>query len=157
MIRIGSLALVIGAVLSSPVSAQSELVERGDYLVNGVLTCGNCHTPKGPSGEIRDKAFSGGTSWDEPPFKVTASNITQDKETGIGNYTDAELKQLLRKGIKRNGTRVAMIMPSGFYEIMTDRDLKAVIAYLRTIKPIRNAVPEPIYKISQGPSCSPGR
>ena len=138
MIRIGSLALVIGAVLSSPVSAQSELVERGDYLVNGILTCGNCHTPKGPSGEIRDKAFSGGASWDEPPFKVTAPNITQDKETGIGNYTDAELKQLLRKGVKRNGTRVAMIMPSGFYEIMTDRDLDAVIAYLRTIKPIRN-------------------
>ena len=156
MIRIGSLALVIGAVLSSPVSAQSELVERGDYLVNGILTCGNCHTPKGPSGEIRDKAFSGGASWDEQPFKVTAPNITQDTETGIGNYTDAELKQLLRKGIKRNGTRVAMIMPSGFYEIMTDRDLDAVIAYLRTIKPIRNAVPEPIYKISQGHPVPPG-
>ncbi|MGY3594806.1 mono/diheme cytochrome c family protein [Bradyrhizobium sp. USDA 4341] len=156
MIRIGSLALVIGAVLSSPVSAQSELVARGDYLVNGILTCGNCHTPKGPSGEIRDKAFSGGASWDQPPFKVTASNITQDKETGIGNYTDAELRQLLRKGVKRNGARVAMIMPSGFYEIMTDRDLDAVIAYLRTIKPIRNAVPEPVYKMAQEHPVPPG-
>ena len=156
MIRIGSLALVIGAVLTNPASAQSELVARGDYLVNGILTCGNCHTPKGPSGEIRDRAFSGGASWDEPPFKVTAPNITQDTETGIGNYTDAELKQLLRKGIKRSGTRVAMIMPSGFYEIMTDRDLDAVIAYLRTIKPIRNAVPEPIYKMAQGHPVPPG-
>ena len=98
MIRIGSLALVIGAVLTNPASAQSELVARGDYLVNGILTCGNYHTPKGPSGEIRDRAFSGGASWDEPPFKVTAPNITQDTQTGIGNNTDAELKQLLRKG-----------------------------------------------------------
>jgi len=100
--------------------ADTDLVKRGDYLVNGILTCGNCHTPKGPSGDISEKAFSGGLSWDEPPFKVTAPNITQDKETGIGNYTDAELKEVLRKGIKRNGVPVAMIMPSGFYEIMTD-------------------------------------
>ena len=71
---------------------ERDLVKRGDYLVNGILTCGNCHTPKGPQGDIMDKAFSGGLSWDEPPFKVTAPNITQDKETGIGSYTDAELK-----------------------------------------------------------------
>jgi hypothetical protein len=81
-----------------------------------------------------EKAFSGGLSWDEPPFKVTAPNITPDKETGIGNYSDAELKEVMRKGIKRNGVPVAMIMPSGFYEIMTDRDLDAAIAYLHTIK-----------------------
>jgi mono/diheme cytochrome c family protein len=105
---------------------------------------------------MTDRAFSGGLSWDEPPFKATAPNITQDKETGIGNYTDAELKQLMRKGIKRNGAPVAMVMPSGFYEIMTDRDLDAVIAYLRTIKPIRNTVPNPIYRIEQGHPIPPG-
>jgi mono/diheme cytochrome c family protein len=103
-----------------------------------------------------DKAFSGGLEFDEPPFKVTAPNITQDKQTGIGDYTDAELKKVLRKGIKRNGVPVAMIMPSGFYEIMTERDLDAVIAYLRTIKPIKNAVPDPIYKIPQGHPIPPG-
>ncbi|HZP71602.1 MAG TPA: c-type cytochrome [Pseudolabrys sp.] len=137
-------------------TANSDLVKRGDYLVNGILTCGNCHTPKGPQGDITDKAFSGGLSWDEPPFKVTAPNITQDKETGIGSYSDAELKRVLRKGIKRNGVPVAMIMPSGFYEIMTERDLDAVIAYLRTIKPVKNTVPEPVYKIPQGHPVPPG-
>ena len=156
MIRSGLLAFVIGVVLAGTASAQSDLVKRGDYLVNGILTCGNCHTPKGPSGDIKDKAFSGGLSWDEPPFKVTAPNITQDRETGIGNYTDAELKQLMRKGIKRNGAPVAMVMPSGFYEVMTDRDLDAVIAYLHTIKPIKNAVPDPIYKMAQGHPIPPG-
>jgi mono/diheme cytochrome c family protein len=136
--------------------ADTDLVKRGDYLVNGILTCGNCHTPKGPSGDIAEKAFSGGLSWDEPPFKVTAPNITQDKETGIGDYTDAELKEVLRKGIKRNGVPVAMVMPSGFYEIMTDRDLDAVIAYLRTIKPIKNTVPDPVYRMPQGHPIPPG-
>jgi mono/diheme cytochrome c family protein len=150
---------VFGTVLVGSASAQSgnaDLIKRGDYLVNGILTCGNCHTPKGPQGDIMDKAYSGGLSWDEPPFKVTAPNITQDKETGIGSYTDAELKQVLRKGIKRNGVPVAMIMPSGYYEIMTDRDLDAVIAYLKTIKPIKNTVADPVYKIPQGHPIPPG-
>jgi mono/diheme cytochrome c family protein len=141
---------------AQPDKAQSDLVERGGYLVNGILTCGNCHSPKGPAGDIADKAFSGGLSWDEPPFKVTAPNITQDKETGIGDYTDAQLKEVMRKGIKRNGVPVAMLMPSGFYEIMTERDLDAVIAYLRTIKPISNTVPDPVYKMVQGHPVPPG-
>jgi mono/diheme cytochrome c family protein len=157
--RLALFAGAVGIALAGAANAQSansDLIKRGDYLVNGILTCGNCHTPKGPQGDIMDKAFSGGLSWDEPPFKVTAPNITQDKETGIGNYTDAELKQVLRKGIKKNGVPVAMIMPSGFYEIMTDRDLDAVIAYLKTIKPIKNTVADPVYKIPQGHPVPPG-
>jgi mono/diheme cytochrome c family protein len=158
MIRTGLMALAFGMALIGGAQAQSsaDLVKRGDYLVNGILTCGNCHTPKGPPATIAGKDFSGGLSWDEPPFKVTAPNITQDKETGIGAYTDAELKQVLRKGIKRNGVPIAMVMPSGFYEIMTERDLDAVIAYLRTIKPISNKVADPIYKMQQGHPVPPG-
>ncbi|MBI2714670.1 MAG: c-type cytochrome [Rhizobiales bacterium] len=149
MIRTGLLALVFGATLIGTASAQSDLVKRGDYLVNGLLTCGNCHTPKGPTGDIMEKAFSGGLSWDEPPFKVTAPNITPDKETGIGSWTDTQIKTALRKGVRPNGTPLAMIMPSDFYEIMTERDLNAVVAYLRTLKPIKNKVPDPIYKMQQ--------
>jgi len=156
MIRPALLALALSAALIGTADAQSDLVKRGDYLVNGILTCGNCHSPKGPTGDIPGKLFSGGLSWDEPPFKVTAPNITQDKETGIGAWTDAELKRLLRKGIKKNGVPIAMVMPAGFYEIMTERDLDAVIAYLRTIKPIKNTVPDPIYKMPQGHPIPPG-
>jgi mono/diheme cytochrome c family protein len=155
MIRL-IVAFVAFAAATGVANAQSDLVKRGAYLVNGILTCGNCHTPKGPTGDITDKAFSGGLSWDEPPFKVTAPNITQDKETGIGNYTDAELKTVMRKGINRNGVPVAMVMPSGFYEIMTDRDLDAVIAYLHTLKPISNKVADPIYKMQQHHPIPPG-
>jgi mono/diheme cytochrome c family protein len=136
--------------------AQSDLVKRGDYLVNGILTCGNCHTPKGPTGDIKDKAFSGGLSWDEPPFKVTAPNITQDKETGIGNWSDADIKKLMRTGLLPNGVHIAMVMPTGFYHIMTDGDLDAVVAYLRTIKPISNRVQDPVYKMQQVEAVFPG-
>jgi mono/diheme cytochrome c family protein len=156
LLRIIAAFIFTFAITFSGARADTDLVKRGDYLVNGILTCGNCHTPKGPSGDIADRAFSGGLSWDEAPFKVTAPNITQDKETGIGAYTDAELKQVLRKGIKRNGVAVAMVMPSGFYEIMTDRDLDAVIAYLRTINPIKNTVPDPVYRMPQGHPIPPG-
>jgi mono/diheme cytochrome c family protein len=156
MLRFIAAIIIASAITLDCANAQSDLVKRGDYLVNGIMTCGNCHTPKGPTGDIMDKAFSGGLSWDDPPFKVTAANITPDKETGIGNYTDAQLKQVLRKGIKRTGVPVAMVMPSGFYEIMTERDLDAVIAYLHTIKPIKNEVPAPIYKMPQGHPIPPG-
>jgi mono/diheme cytochrome c family protein len=156
MTRLGLLAILLATVTAAPASAETP-AERGSYLVNTVLTCGNCHTPKGPNGQdVMEKAFSGGLSWDEPPFKVTAPNITPDKATGIGNYTDAQLRTVLRKGVKANGVPVAMVMPSGFYEIMTERDLNAVVAYLHTLKPISNKVPDPIYKMPQGHPIPPG-
>jgi mono/diheme cytochrome c family protein len=156
MTRLGLVAISLAMILAEPASGQTP-AERGSYLVNTVLTCGNCHTPKGPTGQdVMEKAFSGGLSWDEPPFKVTAPNITPDKATGIGNYTDAQLKTVLRKGIKRDGVPVAMVMPSGFYEIMTERDLNAVVAYLHTLKPISNKVADPVYKMPQGHPIPPG-
>src|SRR5712691_5432403 len=121
MIRFGTILLVVAATMGTA-NAQSDLVKRGDYLVNGLLTCGNCHTPKGPTGDIMDKAFSGGLEFDEPPFKVTAPNITPDKDTGIGNWSDADIKKVMRTGVRPNGVNVAVIMPTGFYEIMTDND-----------------------------------
>jgi mono/diheme cytochrome c family protein len=156
MIRFVSTLLAAFAVTLGFAHAQSDLVKRGDYLVNGIMTCGNCHSPKGPTGDIPGKLFSGGLSWDEPPFKVTAPNITQDKDTGIGGWTDAQIKTLMRTGILPNGAHIAMIMPTGFYHIMTDSDLNAVVAYLRTIKPISNKVADPIYKMPQVEHVLPG-
>jgi mono/diheme cytochrome c family protein len=107
MIRL-SIAAAFASVFALVTSASmaDTLVERGGYLVNTIMTCQNCHTPKGPTGDIADKAFSGGLSWDEPPFKVTAPNITQDPETGIGNWSDAEIKTLLRTGVRPNGVPI---------------------------------------------------
>ncbi len=156
MIRFVTVLCAALAATLATANAQSALVKRGDYLVNGILTCGNCHSPKGPTGDIPGKHFSGGLSWDEPPFKATAPNITQDKETGIGKWSDADIKKLLRTGLRPNGVHIAMVMPTGFYHIMTERDLNAIVAYLRTIKPIKNKVADPIYKMPQVESVFPG-
>jgi len=158
-IRIALLSALFATALASAASAQSaqtDLVKRGDYLANGILTCANCHSPKGMPAAVAGKDYSGGLSWDEPPFKVTAPNITPDKDTGIGDWTDAQIKAVMRTGIRPNGVHVAMIMPTGFYHIMTDRDLDAVVAYLRTLKPVSNKVEDPVYKMPQLEHVIPG-
>ena len=161
MIRGVLMALALGTALIGAANAQTantqpDLVKRGDYLVNTIMTCGNCHSPKGPPSAVAGKEFTGGPPFDLPPFKVTPSNITQDKETGIGGWSDADIKKLMRTGEMRNGVHIAMIMPTGFYHIMTDRDLDAVVAYLRTIKPIKNTVAAPVYKMPQVEHVLPG-
>lgn len=89
------------ASVASAQSAQTDLVKRGDYLANGILTCANCHSPKGPPAAVAGKDYSGGLSWDEPPFKVTAPNITPDKDTGIGSWTDADIKKCCAQAFVR--------------------------------------------------------
>jgi mono/diheme cytochrome c family protein len=156
MIRPGMIAL--GALLTFTAAASAQApVERGKYLVNTILTCQNCHTPKGERGApIFERDLSIGLTWDEPPFKVTASNITQDKETGIGNWSDADIRRALQKGERPNGVRLAAIMPSDFYEILTPGDLDAVVAYLKTVKPVKQETPTPIYRIALPRHIPPG-
>jgi mono/diheme cytochrome c family protein len=149
MFTIATLALVGGACADTA-------VERGAYLVNTIMTCGNCHSPKGPPDVVAGKDFSGGLRFNEPPFDVTAPNITPDKDTGIGAWSDADIKKLLRTGMRPNGVPVAPVMPTGFYDIITDADMDAIVAYLRTVKPISNKVPEPVYKMSTQRQIFPG-
>jgi mono/diheme cytochrome c family protein len=147
LVRGLTIALALAATVTA-VRAQAP-VERGKYLVNTILTCQNCHTPKGERGApVFERDLSSGLSWDEPPFKVTASNVTQDKETGIGNWSNADIEKALRKGERPNGVRLAAIMPSDFYEIMTQSDMSAVIAYLKTVKPVKQTFPDPVYRIA---------
>src|SRR6478609_295812 len=129
-----AIGVVMGAALAGAASAQSaqaDLVKRGDYLVNTIMTCGNCHSPKGPPAATAGKDYSGGLSWDEPPFKVTAPNITPDKDTGMGNYSAADLKKALIDGVRPNGVPLAPIMPSSFYAILTPGDADAIVAYMQ--------------------------
>src|SRR3954467_13399879 len=75
-------------------------VERGSYLVNSILTCGNCHTPRGPGGVIdMGKQLSGGPqTFDEPTFTVKGANITPDPETGIGKWSGDDIKRAMLEG-----------------------------------------------------------
>src|SRR2546430_1393995 len=145
------------AVLASASSATAQTsLERGRYLVDTVMTCQNCHTPKGPNGPQFDKALSGGLRFDEPAFDVTASNITPDRDTGIGSWSDAEIKTALQEGTRPAGHHLAPIMPSGFYGILTPRDLDGIVAYLRSLPAVSNAVPGPVYKQAVAYQVFPG-
>jgi mono/diheme cytochrome c family protein len=149
MIRHFAIGLL--ALASSVAAAQAQsgaAVARGKYLVDTLMTCHNCHTPRGPNGVNYDKALSGGLRFDEPPFDVTASNITSDKETGIGAWSVDDIKKLLTTGVRPNGVPVANVMPTGFYRIMTDDDLSAIAAYVHTVPPVTNKLPPPVYKIN---------
>src|SRR4029077_8178704 len=139
-----ALASGVGAV-----QAQSgATVARGKYLVDTVMTCQNCHTPRGPNGLDLAKDGSGFLRFDEPPFDVTAANITSDKETGIGAWSVEDIKKFLTTGARPNGVPVANVMPNGFYRILTEDDLSAIAAYMHSLPPVSNKVPPPIYKMA---------
>ena len=131
--------------------------QRGEYLVNSILNCGGCHTPPGPDGA--SKPFSGGILFDTPAFKAHAPNITPDKETGIGNWTADEIKNALMKGVRPNGAVLAA-MPTNYYTVLTSRDADAIVAYLRSLKPIKNQMPAPEYRVTlkqEAPPPGPGK
>jgi len=133
-------------------------VERGGYLVNGILTCGNCHTPRGAGGawDLSKQLSGGPQTWDEATFKVKGANVTPDPETGIGKWSDADIKRALQSGIRPNGTLMAPIMPYGFYKIFAPADIDAVVAYLKSVPAVRNAVEPPVYKAAMHDNTPPG-
>ena len=129
LIRSGCVGLAVLLATTALASAQTS-VERGGYLVNTIMTCQNCHTPMGPNGPQFDRALSGGLRFDEPPFDVTASNITPDRDTGIGGWKDSDIKAALQDHVRPNGVHLAEVMPSGFYKILTPGDLDGIAAEL---------------------------
>lgn len=138
LITIWFLAL---AAVSFSASAETQL-QRGKYLMEAVAACGNCHTPQGPKGPVAEKTLAGGLPFEEGAFKVYASNITPHKKTGIGRWTDSQLITAIREGRRPNGTLIAPVMPFETYRGLSDSDVKAIVAYLRTVKPVKNAVPK---------------
>jgi mono/diheme cytochrome c family protein len=121
---------------------------HGKYLVETIAGCGNCHTPHLADGSLDpNMAFAGAFVIEEPVFKAYARNITPDMETGIGSWTDDQIINAIRNGQKRDGTFYGPPMSFGWYKRMSDTDVRAIVAYLRTVKPVRNVVPESTYQI----------
>ncbi|MBT4092524.1 MAG: c-type cytochrome, partial [Nitrospinaceae bacterium] len=152
------LIICISVVVTRGVASAETLLERGKYLMSGVVACGNCHTNNGPWGKpVPGKELSGGHKWDEPPFTVYAANITPDKETGIGAWTDKQLFAAIREGKRPDGSLIGPPMPGGLYAKISDRDLRAIIAYLRQVKPVKNNVPRGKYRIPLPPAWGPNK
>ena len=138
------LAVIAGALAcaTTVAGAQATPIERGRYLVTTILACGNCHTPKDAEGRAipgRELA-GGGVGFDIPPYAGVASNITPDRETGIGTWSDAEIKRAITQGVAKDGRKLIPLMPFPYFKNMTTEDLDALVAYLRTLKPVNKKI-----------------
>ena len=152
---IGLLSLWLVAGTALPAFAQSP-VERGRYLVEVVGACGNCHTPKGPEGDMPGQAPGRAAFSSNDAFGTWITpNITPDPETGIGRWTDDEVIRAIREGRGRDGKTLGPPMPFDLYRRLADSDVKAMVAYLRTVAPVRNVVARSRYTIPLPPAYGP--
>ena len=121
-------------------STHPAVIERGRYLVQGPAHCGECHGARTASGAppAHTADLSGGYEFHLPVGVFHVPNITSDRETGIGRYSDGDLARILRYGVRPDGSAVLPFMP---FAELADDDLTAVISYLRTTKPVAHAVP----------------
>src|SRR6185437_1518429 len=89
-----------------------------------------------------DKNLAGGFHLVDPAFDVYSANITPDKDTGIGNWTDDQIMRAIHQGIDDKGKIIFPPMPVPTYNNMSDADVKAIVAYLHTVPAVHNAVPD---------------
>ncbi|HPG10093.1 MAG TPA: cytochrome c [Chitinophagaceae bacterium] len=126
------------------------VVEHGRYLANNVAACIHCHSTRDfnkYSGPVIPGTEGGGgqafsnKELDVIPGVFYAKNITPDPETGLGSWTDDEILRAMTKGISKNGDTLFPLMPYASFNMMAKEDLLSIVAYLKTLKPIKNAVP----------------
>jgi mono/diheme cytochrome c family protein len=117
----------------------ADLAKKGQYIFAIAGGCG-CHTvPK-------KMPHVGGRAFPIPMGTAYSTNITQDKETGLGNWSDREIHDAMVKGVRPSGARLLPLMPYEAYSGMAHEDMKALIAYLRTLQPARyQNIPEKVY------------
>ena len=124
------------------VEATPELIEEGRYLVRGPAHCASCHSLTDrahPELIAPDSPLTGGLEFAMGPIETTwAANLTPDTETGIGAMSDGELARVIRTGVMRTG-ELSFLMKLSVAEL-SDHDVAAVIAYLRSLAPVKNAV-----------------
>ena len=136
-VTLSFLTLIGAALLQRSAGAQTdnkELVAKGQYIFALAGGCA-CHTV--PKGSLN----AGGREFPIPTGAVYSTNITSDKETGLGGWSDEQILAAMTQGISRDGSRILPVMPYQKYSGMAQHDLKALIAYLRTLKPIKKPTP----------------
>ena len=119
------------------VETDSARIAHGRYLALGPAHCSHCHAPMSEFETIEaggEASLTGGFGLEIPPGKFNAPNITSDLETGIGGLSDGELYRMMRYNINHKGQAVFDFMP---FINMCDEDIYAIIAYLRSLDPVR--------------------
>ncbi|HWR53349.1 MAG TPA: cytochrome c [Bryobacteraceae bacterium] len=137
-------ALVV--VCAGALAATPAQVERGQYIFK-IADCSGCHSERDFS-RFAGPVVAGGTGKGMVfppelglPGKVVAPNITPDRETGIGAWSDQEKIRAIRDGVGRDGKVLFPMMPSHFYRAMSDRDVDSLVAYMNTLAPVKNSLP----------------
>jgi mono/diheme cytochrome c family protein len=129
-----ALAPLLALAVDVHAQGNSGLVAKGQYIFAVAGGCA-CHTePKGIP-------HAGARAFPIPLGTVYSTNITQDNETGLGSWADQQIHDALVKGIRKDGSRILPVMPYEKYSGMAQEDLKAMIAYMRTLKPVKKATP----------------
>ncbi len=122
------------------------MAERGRYLVT-IGSCGDCHATPGPQGpRLKEMYLAGGFKMARKGAGTFVSmNITPDKDTGVGEWTDDDIKRVLRNGLAPDGRAVpGHLMPWPTFSNWTEEDRHAVVAYLRRTAPIAHRIPAPL-------------
>ncbi|MBM4260733.1 MAG: cytochrome C [Deltaproteobacteria bacterium] len=128
-------ALLLPAIATAQAQAPKEQIARGQYIFAISGGCA-CHTePKGVH-NVGARAFP------IPLGTVYSTNITPDKETGLGDWTDQQFMDAMTKGLRKDGSRLLPVMPYTLYSGMAQEDLRALLSYLRSLKPVRKPTPE---------------
>jgi mono/diheme cytochrome c family protein len=150
--RLGTAVTVIALIAAQHAYAQSSHVKRGLYLVN-IAGCNDCHTPGSFFGKRDVSRTLGGSDvgFAIPGMGVfVGPNLTPDKETGLGSWTNEQIVTAIRTGKRPDGRMLAPIMPYNDFANLTKEDALAIAAYLKSLPPISNKVPGPF-----GPSDKP--
>ncbi|MGX5734486.1 c-type cytochrome [Bosea thiooxidans] len=139
--------IFIGISASTTVTAQTgptpEKLRRGEYLAS-IMDCGGCHTPGIFLGRPDAKRILAGS---EVGFHIPGlgvffpPNLTPDRETGLGSWSEADIVKAVREGTRPDGRTLAPAMPYKSYGRLSDADAFALAAYLKSLKPIPNRVP----------------
>ena len=131
---LAAFAPLLGLPVGVYAQASNDLVAKGQYIFAVAGGCA-CHTePKGTP-------HAGARAFPIPFGTVYSTNITQDKETGLGDWTDQQIHDAMVKGIRKDGSRILPVMPYEKYSGMAQEDMQAMIAYMRTLKPVKKATP----------------
>ena len=146
----------------TPPPTQAELVARGDYLVNHVAACPDCHTPRNMDGSLDMDNFMAGAECfvDADPANgvgcLNTPNLTND-ETGLMNRSDEEIKDMFLEGERPDGDYLFAVMPYWIFGNMTDQDADAIVAYLRTVDGIDHETPDNEAPFDERPPAAANR
>jgi len=138
-------ALLATIALSGPAVADDAQVQRGKYLVS-VTGCSDCHTPGGMLGQPDMARYLGGSDvgFAIPGVGIyVGPNLTSDKDTGLGGWSDDQVITALRTGKRPDGRMLSEVMPFPGFAHLTDDDAHAIVAFLKSLPPVKNKVPGP--------------